>query len=161
MPSFLVSICMLGAILFNCLVSHKCLLNKVLALVEKYQLMLRFLWEKLRPLQESTTPSLEQIAIDLVDGYLVTHSVLFLLLNFLPSQYLAFGKRCVPPETKRFYVIPLPISCFCGHKTCLGKIKFDSLINQTCCPSFVFLTSPPPFSPQVFLRPCSYQNNKE
>jgi hypothetical protein len=87
-----------------------------------------------------------------MDRYLATHFVLLLLLNFLPSQFPAFGNRCVPPETKRFWVIPYPISCFCGYKTCLEKRKFDSLINQTCCPSFVFL-APPPLH-RWFLRPC-------
>jgi hypothetical protein len=42
----------------------------------------------------------EQIAIDLVDRYLASLFVLFLLLNLLPSQYPAFGNRCIPPETK-------------------------------------------------------------
>jgi hypothetical protein len=43
----------------------------------------------------------EQIAIDLVDGYLATHSFLFLLLNFLPRQYPAvLGTGTFPPETK-------------------------------------------------------------
>jgi hypothetical protein len=69
--------------------------------------------------------------------------------ELLLSQYPALGTRFIPPDTKRFCVIPLPISCFCGHKTCLGKIKFDSLINQTCCLFFVFLAPLPPLSPQV------------
>jgi hypothetical protein len=74
-----------------------------------------------------------------VDRYLATHSVLFLLLNFLPTQYPAFGNRCVPPETKQFYVTPLPhilllwVYNLCGNNKNLSG--WSDLL--TCCPFFV------------------------
>jgi hypothetical protein len=88
-----------------------------------------------------------------VDRYLATHSVLFLLLNFLPSQYPAFGNRCVPPDTKRFCVIPLPIPYFCEHKTCQGTIKMWQLDQSDLLSILVFLALHSLH--RWFLRPCS------
>ena len=85
--------------------------------------------------------------------YLASHSVLFLLLNFLPSQYPAFGNRCFLPETKRFCIIPLPIPCFCGHNTSLGMIKIGQLDQSALVSVLVFLASPSLH--RRFLRPCS------
>ena len=47
---------------------------------------------------------------------------------------------------------PPPIACFYGYKACLRKIKFVSLINQTCSPFFVFFV--PHSLHRWFFRPC-------
>lgn len=65
-----------------------------------------------------------------MDRYLATHSVLFLLLNFFYLvNILLWGTGAFPQKQSDFASFSLPISCFYGYKTCLGKTKFVSLIR--------------------------------
>ena len=97
-----------------------------------------------------------------MDRFLATHSVLFLLLNiFYLVNILLWGTGAFPQKQIDFASFSLPISCFYGYKTCLGKTKFVSLMRffvfvfVFCFVFFFFVllsilcVSCPPISPQI------------
>jgi hypothetical protein len=58
---------------------------------------------------------------------------------FYLANILLLGTGAFPQKQSDSASSPSPYPASIGYKTCLGKIKFVSLINQTCCPFFVFL----------------------
>ena len=134
-------------------------------------------WHKVLASVGKYYPSWEEIAIDLVDRYLATHSVLFLLLNFLPSQYPVLGNRCIP-QGQSLLLCPAPGSYkwnkhllwfimtplhplphtlllwvynLCGNNKNLSS--WSDLLP--CCQFFTVSCPPAPFTPQVVTRPYS------